>query len=58
MSDITRESMAAWTNPYVDIFFLNFGGFMTWRGYDIRKFNPDVILFGETQCKKNGILRF
>ena len=31
---------------------------MLWLCYGVQKFNDDAILFGENQCKKNGILRF
>ena len=59
MYHITRENIAARTDHYVDVFVReNVARIMTlWRRYDVRKFNADAILFGENQCKKNGILR-
>ena len=47
--DITRESIPAWTDHYINVNVCkNITGVMTF----------DAILFGEIQCKKNGILRF
>ena len=57
--DITRESLAKWTDHYVNVFVCGnvVHVMMLWWCYDVRKSNGDAILFGEIQCKKNGILR-
>ena len=60
LSDITQESAAAQTDHYLDIFVRDGVTrlMMLQRRYDVWKFNSGAILFGENQCKKNGILRF
>ena len=62
LSDITRESLAAWTehNMYLNIFVCkNVACAMTfWQCNDIRKFNAGAILFWDDQCKNNSNFRF
>ena len=54
------ESVAAGTDHYANIFVHEtVARVMTlWQRCDVQKFNTDAILFGENQCKKNGIWRF
>ena len=53
------DIVAAWTDHYVvDFVRENVAPVMVlWRHYDVRKFNDDAILFGETQRRKNVILK-
>ena len=53
------KSVATQTDHYMDVMNASKNvEHELWRGYYVRKFNADAILFGENQYKKNGILRF
>ena len=58
MHDVTLESVAAFTDHFVDAFAREtlYEVYMTlWRRNDVRKFDADAILFWEIKCKKRDI---
>ena len=58
MLDVTMESVAAVTDHFANAFVRETVArvYMTlWRHNDVRKFDPDTILFGEIKCKKRDI---
>ena len=56
LHDVTRESIAVMTDHFTDDFFAKMlHAYMTlWRRNILRKFDDDVILFREIQCKLEG----